>query len=96
MLAIDSQTPVGFASFSSIEKNEKIYRLHTIYVLPQQQEPHRANVIEYVIICGYQGPVRKLDVNRHNKARHFYKKHGFVIIREGNIDIRGAILRTIM
>jgi len=28
-----------------------------------------------------------LNVNRHNKARFFYEKYGFVIIGEEDIDI---------
>ena len=29
----------------------------------------------------------QLNVNRHNKALHFYEKQGFKIIREEDIDI---------
>jgi ribosomal protein S18 acetylase RimI-like enzyme len=28
-----------------------------------------------------------VNVNRHNKALHFYEKYGFKIIREEDIDI---------
>ena len=37
ILVLNENIPVGFASFSPKEKNSSVFRLHKIYVLPQQQ-----------------------------------------------------------
>ena len=93
ILAIDRFTPVGFASCSPKEKDETIYRLHKIYVLPQQQGSGTGqSLLQYVIdrarLSG--AAFLELNVNRHNKARRFYEKRGFIISGEENIDIGGG------
>jgi len=90
ILVLDNNIPVGFASFSPKEKNRKIYRLHKIYVLPQQQGTGTgklllAHVINSIKSMGATS--LELNVNRHNTARLFYEKHGFTIIGEEDIDI---------
>ena len=90
ILVLDNNIPVGFASFSPKEKNGTIYRLHKIYVLPQQQGTGTgklllAHVINSIKSLGATS--LELNVNRHNKARLFYEKQGFTIIGEEDIDI---------
>ena len=90
ILILDNNIPVGFASFSLKEKNSTVYRLHKIYVLPQQQGTGTgklllAHVINTIRSLGATS--LELNVNRHNKARLFYEKQGFTIIGEEDIDI---------
>ena len=89
-IVLDKNNPVGFASFSQKEMNSETYRLHKIYVLHQQHGTGigkllLAHIINSVKSSG--GTFLELNVNRHNKARHFYEKSGFKIIAEEDIDI---------
>ncbi len=89
LIALDKNTPVGFASFSQKEKSE-IYHLHKIYVLPQQQGTGTGKLLLAQVINSIKSSdcnSVELNVNRHNKARHFYEKLGFKIIGEEDIDI---------
>jgi ribosomal protein S18 acetylase RimI-like enzyme len=89
ILATEDGIPIGFASFSPHE-DPSVYHLHKIYVLPGMQgKSIGKKMIDYVI-----GKIRnngavslQLNVNRHNKALHFYEKLGFIIIRKEDIDI---------
>ncbi|HWH64433.1 MAG TPA: GNAT family N-acetyltransferase [Ginsengibacter sp.] len=90
ILVYDNDIPVGFASFSRKEKDSPAFHLHKIYVLPQQQGNGIGKMLlEYVInsVKEKDAMSLNLNVNRYNKALHFYKKQGFEIIREENIDI---------
>jgi ribosomal protein S18 acetylase RimI-like enzyme len=90
ILILDNDTPVGFASFSPKEKNMKIYRLHKIYVLPQQQGSGTGKLLLAHIINSIKSlgaTFLELNVNRNNKARLFYEKQGFTIVGEEDIDI---------
>jgi ribosomal protein S18 acetylase RimI-like enzyme len=81
--------PAGFASFSQHD-DEAIYHLNKIYVLPSFQGKHFGKkLLDHII-----GEIKKtgatslqLNVNRHNKALHFYEKQGFKIIRKEDINI---------
>ncbi|MEO9022595.1 MAG: GNAT family N-acetyltransferase [Ginsengibacter sp.] len=89
ILVVDDDIPVGFASFSPHE-NPAVYHLHKIYVLPDQQGKHTGKkMLTYVLeeIKKNGATSLQLNVNRHNKALHFYEKQGFTIIREEDIDI---------
>lgn len=90
ILVLDENIPVGFASFSPKEKDSTIFRLHKIYVLPQQQGTGTGKLLlEYVINSAKLSAATsvELNVNRHNKARSFYEKQGFMIIGKEDIDI---------
>jgi diamine N-acetyltransferase len=72
IMVIENDTPIGFASFSA----------HDDPKLGKQ-------VLEYIIaeIKKAGATSLQLNVNRFNKALHFYEKQGFKIIREEDIDI---------
>ena len=79
---------VGFASVSEQEKG--YFKLHKIYVLPATQGTgagkYLLNEVEkYVQNAG--GKKLSLNVNRFNKAKGFYEKMGFAVIREEDIPI---------
>lgn len=84
----DEKDPVGFASFNLSEPG--IYKLHKIYVMPQNQGKGTGKfVINEILkaILRKGGKALQLNVNRNNKAKAFYEKLGFVVIREEDIDI---------
>lgn len=79
---------VAFASFAPYKKG--IYKLHKIYILPGQQGKGIGKfIIEYIVsaIRPLGAEALQLNVNRHNKARSFYERLGFVVIGEEDIDI---------
>jgi GNAT superfamily N-acetyltransferase len=85
----DEEEPVGFASYS-VTDDIGIYKLHKIYVLPNQQGKGLGKaIIDFIIgqIRPQGATALQLNVNRYNKARFFYEKLGFTVIREEDIDI---------
>ncbi len=88
IIVYNNAIPVGFASFSEIEP--LIYKLQKIYVLPNQQGRGTGRftieqVIDEINIAG--AVALRLNVNRHNKAKSFYERIGFMVISEEKTDI---------
>ncbi len=91
ILVTDDNTPVGFASYSPKIKNDPAtWRLHKLYVLTDQQGKGTGKfLLNHIMDEIKQGGAKSLElnVNRHNKALHFYNKIGFKITKEEDIDI---------
>lgn len=87
LASTEDEMPAGFASFSI---SEKTAQLHKLYVPPQTQGSGTGAALlqrceEEAARCG-AGKIQ-LNVNRHNRARTFYERHGYRIISEEDIDI---------
>ena len=91
ILVCENDIAVGFASYSpKITGNLAIFRLHKLYVLPNQQGKGTGKLLLNFIIEKIKeegATILELNVNRHNKAFHFYTKLGFTISKEEDIDI---------
>jgi len=98
IMAIDQNEPLGFASYSTMnlkyrwsdDPASKIYRLHKIYIDPSQQGKGFGKLLldQVLETIRPQGATAlELNVNRSNPAIGFYKKYGFEIKREEDIDI---------
>lgn len=88
ILALDENTPGGFASYGQIENN--IYKLHKLYVLTSQQGKGTGRtMIEWIMkdLKTKNASALRLNVNRNNNAKVFYEKLGFSIIDSEDIDI---------
>jgi len=88
LLLLDTEIPVGFASVSQEETG--YFKLHKIYVLPNMQGTGAgkyllAEVEQYVKSVG--GTTLALNVNRYNKAKSFYEKMNFTVVKEMDIPI---------
>jgi ribosomal protein S18 acetylase RimI-like enzyme len=84
----EDEKPAGFASYSEIEPGT--FKLHKIYILPGGQGKGKGRfMIDHILneIKTKMGKALQLQVNRENKARWFYEKLGFSIIREIDLDI---------
>lgn len=89
IIASEHNNPVAFASWSATSE-KSIYRLHKIYVLQNQQGKGTGRkLIDHIItlIRPYGAALLELNVNRHNKAKDFYIRQGFRVIREADIAI---------
>lgn len=88
IIVYNTGMPVGFASYSEVETGT--YKLHKIYLLPNQQGKGTGRfTIEQILtdIRPKGATALQLQVNRNNKARTFYERLGFEVIREEKIDI---------
>ena len=88
LLLFSERQPVGFASVS--EERPKYFKLHKIYVLPSSQGTGAGKYLigeveKYVLSQG--GEKLSLNVNRFNKAKTFYEKMNFNVIRQEDIPI---------
>jgi len=87
-IAYHKDEAIGFAAVGPY--GNATYKLHKIYLLPQiQGKGAGKQLLQYVIEIAKAGKVEwlVLNVNRNNPALHFYRKIGFEISEEADIDI---------
>jgi len=80
---------IGFASWSPT-KETGVFKLHKLYVLPDQQGKGLGRMILQYIYSDIRpagGRKLRLNVNRFNKARQFYERLGFVVIGEEDVPV---------
>jgi diamine N-acetyltransferase len=80
--------PVAFAAYSTVEPG--ISKLHKIYVHQKTQgQGIGKQLIDYIVsqLRTQNIHTLRLNVNRQNKARFFYEKLGFEVVKEEDIDI---------
>ena|SRR5688572_12925582 len=90
ILLSDNSGAQGFAAFGRRKENPQVAKLHKIYVLPENQgKGYGRLLIEEVKRRIIHEDIRILDlnVNRYNKAKHFYEKMGFSVIAEEDVPI---------
>lgn len=88
IIVYDDKEPVAFASFNETEP--QLWKLNKIYILSTQQGKGIGKfIINYIVaeIKAKQAKALQLQVNRENKAKDFYEKIGFKIIKTANFDI---------
>lgn len=88
IIVYEDGNPVGFASYSETETQK--WKLHKIYILPNQQGKGTGKiVIDYVIdeIKKKNAVSLFLQVNRNNNAKAFYEHIGFSEVDFINLDI---------
>ncbi|MBT1704860.1 GNAT family N-acetyltransferase [Chryseosolibacter indicus] len=90
ILLTEKNDPEAFASFGVKLQEPSIYKLHKLYILPNNQgKGFGRALIEEVKTRISKAGVRTLDlnVNRYNPARNFYEHLGFKIIKEEDVPI---------
>ncbi|MBC7946483.1 MAG: GNAT family N-acetyltransferase [Chitinophagaceae bacterium] len=88
ILVYQESTPVGFASFSDVEKG--VTKLHKLYVMASQQGKGTGRYVLDQVIDQMKkkgNNILRLNVNRHNPARNFYEKIGFTVVAKEDVDI---------
>ena len=89
--AVHHNIAVGFSSFSKKSDEEpQIFRLHKLYVLPQQNIKGIGSfLLDQVIAESRSAGATQLElnVNKNNTAKIFYEKKGFTVLRDEVLDI---------
>jgi diamine N-acetyltransferase len=90
ILLSEGEQPVAFAAYSPRQENPDIFKLHKLYCLPSTQGKGYGKILisevcDRVLEAGKS--LLELNVNRHNKAKDFYEKMGFIIAYEEDIAI---------
>lgn len=95
LIAERENIPVGFAAYSLTEPENKVYKLQKLYILPSEQGKRTGKKLVDEVIrlaAEQQGEILELNVNRRNKAFHFYEKAGFEIYQEVDIPYYRFVL----
>lgn len=90
LLLKENEQPVAFAAYSPREENPEVYKLHKLYCLPKTQgKGYGKALIEEVVrrTVNAGKHALELNVNKYNKAKHFYEKMGFGVAYEEDIPI---------
>jgi diamine N-acetyltransferase len=86
----DDRGPQGFASFGMRKEDPTIYKLHKLYVLPENHGKGFGKLLVDEIkrrLTSNNVGTLDLNVNRHNPAKSFYEKLGFKVIYEEDVPI---------
>lgn len=90
ILALHNGRPCGYVS---IERQDTgLFHLQKLYVLPDSQGRGIGRFLFEAAIRHikhmHPSPCRmELNVNRHNRARHFYERMGMTLLRSGDFPI---------
>jgi GNAT superfamily N-acetyltransferase len=89
LIVEEEEEPIGFASWSP-EAEAGVFKIHKLYLLPGQQGKGLGKrILQFVFddIRPQGARALRLNVNRHNKARQFYERIGFTVIKEVDVPI---------
>ncbi len=92
LIVYSEEKPVGFASYTRLNE-EGDFKLNKIYLDNRLQGKGLGRWLLNDVISRVKsegGRALQLNVNRHNKARSFYEKMGFSLLKEDLIDIGGG------
>lgn len=90
LIAEDNQNQYGFAGYSIVNHEERIYKLHKLYVLPSAHGKGIGKILTNEVFNQVKdagATALQLNVNKHNKAKDFYLKGGFVVVESVKLDI---------
>lgn len=86
------EKPVAFASFSTVAPG--VSKLHKIYVHPNTQgKGIGKQLLDFItgLLQTQSMHTLRLNVNRYNKARFFYEKLGFEVVKEEDVDVGNGV-----
>lgn len=89
-IAYEADEPAGYVSIQ--QQDEAVFHLQKIYVLPRFQGAHLGSqlfdqAVKYIKEVHPSPCLMELNVNRNNKALHFYERKGMKKLREGDFPI---------
>jgi len=86
----EDETNIGFIGIEHHYKGKTVTKIHKIYLLPETQgKGIGKKVINEIgkLALENNSTILSLNVNRFNSALGFYKKIGFEVLEEVNIEI---------
>lgn len=89
LIVEQDEEAIGFASWGPTAE-PGVFKLHKLYVLTGQQGKGLGRaLLQYIFdtIAPEGAKTLRLNVNRHNKARQFYEKMGFAVVKEEDVPI---------
>jgi ribosomal protein S18 acetylase RimI-like enzyme len=90
LIAEEGENQFGFAGYSIIDHEERIYKLHKLYVLPSAHGKGVGKILINEVFNQVKdagASALQLNVNKHNNAKDFYLKGGFTIKESVKLDI---------
>ncbi|RYY13857.1 MAG: GNAT family N-acetyltransferase [Chitinophagaceae bacterium] len=90
LIAEREQHEVGFTAFDNIDPENGVYKLHKLYLLPEEHGTGIGKIMMnevYNQVRRAGGSCLQLNVNKKNKALQFYERMGFKIKKAVTIDI---------
>jgi ribosomal protein S18 acetylase RimI-like enzyme len=90
LLLKDNEGFQGFVSFGARPEDPHIFKIHKLYVLPENQGKGYGTILIHEVkkrMCARGIMKLDLNVNRFNPAQYFYRKLGFRVLREEDIPI---------
>lgn len=94
-LILDSESTIGFIGIEHNYKNETVTKIHKVYLLPETQGKGYGKIVFDLIeklALENNSTALLLNVNRFNTALNFYKKIGFDVKEEVDIEIGNGYL----
>ena len=95
VLAKEGEKTLGFSSYEHHYNQKQQTKIHKIYILPDTQgKGIGKKLIDFIETVAKENDSNalSLNVNRFNKALHFYEKLGFEIVEEVNIELEHGYL----
>lgn len=90
LIASELKDDIGFAGFSVVNHETHTFKLHKLYVLPRIHGKGIGKILMNEVVSQVKaqgGRFLQLNVNRANKAKHFYERAGFKIKETVDLDI---------
>ncbi|MCZ4243301.1 GNAT family N-acetyltransferase [Pedobacter punctiformis] len=90
LIAEEDEFQYGFAGYSISDHENRVYKLHKLYVLPGAHGKGVGKILMNEVLNQVKdagGSALQLNVNKYNKAKDFYLKAGFNIKEPVTIDI---------
>ncbi|WP_142683300.1 GNAT family N-acetyltransferase [Chitinophaga polysaccharea] len=88
-ILLDDNAPIGFAAYGTTD-TAGIFKLHKIYLDGSYQGKGVGKFLLQQVadqVKDRGAHTLELDVNRFNKAKYFYEKQGFSVLKEKKTDI---------
>ncbi|MBF7091448.1 GNAT family N-acetyltransferase [Flavobacterium sp. ALJ2] len=89
-MAYEDGLCLGYAGFQHDYQDKNATRLNKLYLLPEAQGKGIGKILIDAVVAAAKekgADIVTLNVNRFNKAASFYKKMGFEIVAEADIEL---------
>jgi len=90
LIAGEGNKDQAFASYSIVDHENHVFKLHKLYVLPEAHGKGMGKFLINEVVDRAReagGKALQLNVNRYNKAKDFYEKAGFKIKETVDLSI---------